>query len=199
MTETRGQVGIGTLIVFIALVLVAAIAAGVLINTAGFLQTQAEATGEESTDQVSNNIQVSSAHGFDDQANDNVDRVEITVGLAPGSDPIDLENAEIQYVDDSGSDVLLHEDDDGSVAGEEFVTQDLGGDTDETMLTDSEERLQIILMFEGDDTNAEDPDTTSVANLEPGEEAQLTITTQDGAQTTVFLTASDPLDTPEDL
>ncbi|WP_135806378.1 archaellin/type IV pilin N-terminal domain-containing protein [Halorussus marinus] len=62
-TWERAQVGIGTLIVFIAMVLVAAIAAGVLINTAGFLQSSAEQTGEESGAQVTNQLQVISTTG----------------------------------------------------------------------------------------------------------------------------------------
>jgi len=59
----RGQVGIGTLIVFIAMVLVAAIAAGVLINTAGFLQTQSEQTGQQSSAQVTDRLEPVSKTG----------------------------------------------------------------------------------------------------------------------------------------
>jgi len=102
----RGQVGIGTLIVFIAMVLVAAIAAGVLINTAGMLQSQAESTGEESSAQVTDRVQVSSVSGStvevtgSDTVADTdpakISLLELTVYRSPGSGDIDLTNAIIE-------------------------------------------------------------------------------------------------------
>jgi len=109
-SEDRGQVGIGTLIVFIAMVLVAAIAAGVLINTAGLLQTQAEATGEETQEQVSDRLQVQSATGNVD--GDEVDEVSITVTKSPGAQDIDLKEVTYEIVTDGGVETAAIEDND---------------------------------------------------------------------------------------
>ena len=114
----RGQVGIGTLIVFIAMVLVAAIAAGVLINTAGFLQSQAEATGQESTDLVSERIDVTSTVGIVNNTDSPEELAEIRVGVAgaAGSNQIDLSSATIQAVGPNGQENLIFTDSDNATA-----------------------------------------------------------------------------------
>ncbi|WP_283402723.1 archaellin/type IV pilin N-terminal domain-containing protein [Halorubrum sp. DM2] len=127
--DDRGQVGIGTLIVFIAMVLVAAIAAGVLINTAGFLQSQAEATGQESTDLVSERIDVTSTVGIVNDSTNPQTLSEIRVGVAgaAGSTQIDLSSATIQAVGPNGQANLIFTDNDNATAN---------GDTDGTLLDD---------------------------------------------------------------
>ena len=109
--DDRGQVGIGTLIVFIAMVLVAAIAAGVLINTAGFLQSQAEATGQESTDLVSERIDVTSPVGIVNNSTDGpLSAIRVGVAGAAGADQIDLSSATIQAVGPNGQENLIFTD-----------------------------------------------------------------------------------------
>jgi len=113
--EDRGQVGIGTLIVFIAMVLVAAIAAGVLINTAGFLQSQAEATGQESTDLVSERIDVSSEVGIvGNESSGELESIRLSVAGAAGSSQIDLSETTIQAVGPNGQANLVFTDQDAN-------------------------------------------------------------------------------------
>ena len=212
--DDRGQVGIGTLIVFIAMVLVAAIAAGVLINTAGFLQSQAEATGEESTDLVSERIDVTSTVGIVEDDSDPANLSEIRVGVAgaAGSDQIDLSSATIQAVGPNGQENLIFtdsnesvDDGDGNLIGESdaseipeggFAVQNSSGEFvsgSEAVLND-DERFTVVFNPE------EEPFGDEEEGLVFGESDQssLDIVSPSGATTSVELRAPDLFNEPNE-
>jgi len=212
-TNDRGQVGIGTLIVFIAMVLVAAIAAGVLINTAGLLQSQAESTGEESTDQVSNSLSIQSITGEvtqEDGAGDAIGAVAIDVGLGPGSNPIDLADATVSWTGESDSATFVIDAVDG-VEGQDFNADDGDGDAEnnaviddaDTSLESTGDSATIFIVADNGDIDGEwffdvsDNQLSSDLPMQEGDSASVTITTADGGQTFTSVDVPDLLEDGE--
>ena len=103
-----GSIGIGAMIVFIAMVLVAGIAASVLIQTSTTLESQAMATGSETTDEVAGGIAVFDIEGHV-ATDDDIDGLAITVRVRAGSPDIDLNETMILLTDGSKK-VLLRYD-----------------------------------------------------------------------------------------
>jgi len=190
--DERGQVGIGTLIVFIAMVLVAAIAAGVLINTAGFLQSKGQATGEEASAQVSNRIDVVSAYG--NVTNESVDYANLTVRQAAGADNINLSKSTIQWIGPDKAVTLTHGslDDAESLDSDTFNTTAIKGSNDE-VLVDQSDRVKVIMYAGGSNESGSGLDDGITAGLGPGDEVQLTITTQYGSKTTYWANVPESL------
>jgi len=180
--DERGQVGIGTLIVFIAMVLVAAIAAGVLINTAGFLQSKGQATGEEASAQVSNRIDVVSAYGnvSTSGGSEVVDYANLTVRQAAGADNINLSKSTIQWIGPDTATTLVY--DDGAATDENFTSESIKGDNS-NVLVDQSDRIKVVMNASGITDNG----------LKAGEEVQLTLTTQYGSKTTYWANVPESL------
>jgi len=178
-TDDRGQVGIGTLIVFIAMVLVAAIAAGVLINTADLLQSQAQDTSDQSSQQVTDRIEVNNPIG--NVTSDQVDFVNFTVTKAPGSGDIDLTNVTASWQGPSTTTFALDPSNTGWVSISNITDSD--GSIVETTSGDK------ILNSENDRAKVSlDLATASNLNqLNGGSEVTLVLTTADGGSTTVVL------------
>lgn len=100
MDNERGDIGVGTLIIFIAMVLVAAVAATVLIYTTGSLQQKATKTSKEATAQISSNIVVEQVLG-DRGMSVNQTIGDLLIRLKPdvGTTSIDLRQVIVTVMD----------------------------------------------------------------------------------------------------
>jgi archaeal flagellin FlaB len=92
----KGMMGVGTLIIFIAVILVAAVAAAVLISVAGSLQQKSLTTGGQAQEGVATGAEGISVMGLDaSYASHNVDQFEVLLRLQAGSEPLNLNNTVI--------------------------------------------------------------------------------------------------------
>jgi len=206
-SERRGQVGIGTLIVFIAMVLVAAIAAGVLINTAGFLQTKSEETGQQSGQQVTNRLQVAAATGANLDSQTGVGSVNITMKKSPGASNIDLENATVQWVGPSGTYNLVNASVEASGADGHFgISAFKDSDGSKPVLNDPDDRMIMIFDLGSDEVSTDNAIYASAGEGETGAgyeyfgskvpegaSVNIKVTTKSGATTTEQLTVPETI------
>ena len=101
-----GSIGIGAMIVFIAMVLVAGIAASVLIQTSTKLESQAMTTGQETLQEVATGLAVFNVEGHVDSGTNKIDKLFITVRPRAGSTDIDMNEVFIELANTSHKMIL---------------------------------------------------------------------------------------------
>jgi flagellin FlaB len=98
MQKNRGEMGVGTLIIFIAVILVAAVAAAVLISVSGSLQQRSLATGQQAEEGVSTGAEAVSLMAINGSSDHKIEAFELLLRLQAGSDPMNL-NSTVIVVD----------------------------------------------------------------------------------------------------
>jgi len=105
MGGTNADIGIGSLIIFIAMILVAGIAASVMIQTMNNLQQQAVKTSQQTIRDISSGIQVTHVSGY--ARNSRITQLAIFITPTAASEAIDLSNT-ILSLSDSTNKVVLN-------------------------------------------------------------------------------------------
>ena len=96
--EDCAAIGIGTLIVFIAMVLVAAVAASVIIQTSETLQNRAYAVGKQTIREVSSGMKIVDMTGYTNAEKSVIEYLAISASPRAGSYDIDL-NETLIYIE----------------------------------------------------------------------------------------------------
>jgi archaeal flagellin FlaB len=168
--DDLGDMGIGAMIVFIAMVLVAGIAASVLIQTANRLEIQAMQTGQQTTEEVATGIGIEDITGqvgtYGAWTPNSILNMTICVSPRSGSQDIDLSNVVVELSDSSGKYLLTYD------SGNWFATPDAAGVFATAAFDVSEMNFGVIVL--------EDADSSCIAAnpvINRGDHVLLTIST----------------------
>lgn len=167
--------GVGTLIIFIALILVAAVAAAVLISTASNLQSSAFNVGSESEERLLTSLEVvqitadDTSNGFINGSSDNY---SVRMRLASGSIPIKQDDIIVSVDTASNSQVLTYN---ASGTTDEFFNITTLSGTD--AIPGYIEAGELVSL-----------DFLAEANVSEREEVEITILTANGAALPITFT-----------
>ena len=114
--RTNAEMGVGTMIIFIAMVLVAAVAASVLISTANKVREQAQNTGDQAINNVASGFVVQDVTGTVDNGNTSITDLTIQMRLQAGSPNMNMDLVSIQFVSGATNDMLSFADGKASAA-----------------------------------------------------------------------------------
>jgi len=146
--EDVGSIGIGAMIVFIAMVLVAGIAASVLIQTSTKLEMQAMRSGAETIVEVSTGINVEAIEGHYSAGVGYIDLIVIEVTPRAGSSDIDLSQTIIEISDSETKNFLTY---DGTNAGNFTDTEFIDGEIFTfANFTDTTTEFSILVIEDAD-------------------------------------------------
>ena len=91
--QEEGSIGIGAMIVFIALILVAAVASTIIIKTAEELQQNAESTSDDTMKEISGKVNIIQII-VNGSTNDDIDSMIVTAKIASGSTDVQVRDIE---------------------------------------------------------------------------------------------------------
>ena len=204
---SKGQVGIGTLIVFISIVLVAAVVASVLISAGEIISERGEQTAVDSTQEIGDRVAVTGVFGvIDDPAasDSQVEELQINLRLGPGVDAINTEQLLIDYTgaenqyflrenrSDFGSDVTAGDENGFAYEVVDLVDESGGLAASPRILQSTQDRAQIRIPLTADISGGDEKgiDQGQNAKLNATDRISFEITTAPGA------TSNEPAQVP---
>ncbi len=124
----KGQQAIGTLVIFIALVITAALASFVLVSTTNALQSKSLAVSQKTMEKATMGFSARQVEGIAN-ADGSINKIMMGIELSPGSETIDMQDATLIWTANGGTIYDEYQPDTTWTAGD-YNYSDFSSDTD---------------------------------------------------------------------